>query len=132
MKKIVKRLVSLTCVAALAATCCVGASAAKTYNSKVGGFSWSASISLINPNTYFGYFTVSTSGGWSSVYNSTVRVKANYNHASGPNQTDGWVNAIGNNTSVTYDCIHSPSVSNQNSEHYVAINGSSDSVRLYL
>ncbi len=131
MKKIVKRLVSLTCVAALAATCCVGASA-KDYNSTVGNFPWSASITLINPNTYFGYFTVSTSGGWSSVYNSTVGVKANYNHASGPNQTDGWVYAEGNKTSITYDCIHSPSVSNQNSQHYVAINGASNSVSLYL
>lgn len=128
MKKIVKRLVSLTCVAALAATCCVGASAASTYNGRVGGYSWSASSALLNS---YGYFRASTSGGWSPVYGGTIRVKANYSHATGPGQTDGWVYAPSNRSSVTYDCIHSPTISDQSSDHNVSINGSSQSYRLY-
>lgn len=119
MKKIVKRLVSLTCVAALAATCCVGASAT-SYSGRVGGFSWSASSTLINSH---GFFSASTSGGWSSAYSSTIGVKANYSHATGPNQTDGWVYANSGKTSVTYDCVHYPTISNQTSEHEVAVNG---------
>lgn len=127
MKKIVKRLVSLSCVAALAATCCIGASAT-SYSGRVGDYSWTASNTWLDINN--GFFRASTGGGWSPVYGGTIRVKANYYHATGPNQTDGWVYAPANRSSVTYDCIHYPTITHQLSEHEVAINGSGDRVTM--
>lgn len=129
MKKIVKRMVALTCVAALAATSCVGASA-KSYYGTVGGYSWSASITVLDNNR--GFFRASTSGGWSIVYSSSVGVKANYNHTSGSNQTDGWRYAPNNQNNITYDCIHYPNIFSQSSEHRVTINGNTKFTTLYL
>ena len=129
MKKIVKRLVSLSCVAALAATCCIGASA-KSYYGLVGGYSWSASNTLLDNNR--GYFRASTSGGWSPVYGGMIKVKANYVDASGYTRTDGWAYADSARSSVTYDCIHYPNIYNQNSEHMVSIDGHTGSTILFL
>lgn len=78
-----------------------------------------------------GFFRASTGGNWSPVYGGTIKVKANYYHATGPNKTDGWVYAPDNRSSVTYDCIHYPTISNQSSDHYAAINGDAQSHRLY-
>ena len=78
-----------------------------------------------------GFFRASTTGNWSPVYGGTIGVKANYDHYSGPGQTDGWVYADSGNRSVTYDCIHYPTISNQSSDHLVVVNGDRKSHRLY-
>lgn len=129
MKKIAKRLISLACVAALATTCVVGASAA-SYNGTVSSFSWTARCESLG---VYDSFRVSTSGGWSTqVYGGSRGVKANYMDAGGYSRTDAWKYATGNSTIVTYDCVHTPVQNSRSSNHTVSVNGSSDSMTLRI
>lgn len=123
MKKIAKRLISLACVAALATTCAVGASA-KSYSGKLAGtYNWTASNSSLG---LYGSFRATTNGhGWSAL-DGERRVRANYTSPSGSG-SDGWIYAPDRNPVASYDCIHTPSITGQNSDHYVAAYGYSDS-----
>lgn len=122
MKKFGKRFVAFCCIAALAATCTVGASAG-SISGTVNGIGWTGTTISYGVT----YFTCSTTIGRSASYGDMKQVQAQYTMLNGFHKDPMQTSYSTAENSITYECFHTPSMGDQHAYHGVNIDGKGQS-----